>query len=178
MVKTQAPGYYRIMVGDFEVTALSDGTAQAPLGQFLNEKPELVERALAHDFLKDPVELSVNAFLINTGAKLVLVDTGDAGGMQGTGKLLENLKAAGYDPAQVDEVYITHMHGDHISGLTAKRRARISQCGGAGGAPGCRLLAQRRQAGRRTRRCQTGDAGGTGHVRTLPQGRQVQALRR
>jgi len=59
------------------------------------------------------VEVSVNAFLINTGPKLVLVDTGDAADMEGTGHLQENLKAAGYDPAQVDEIYITHMHGDH-----------------------------------------------------------------
>lgn len=121
MVKTQAPGYYRIMVGDFEVTALLDGTMMVPVKDFLTGvTPEQVEQALARNFLKDPVELSVNAFLINTGAKLVLVDTGEGAGMEGMGHLQENLKAAGYEPSQVDEIYITHMHGDHISGLTAK----------------------------------------------------------
>lgn len=69
-------------------------------------------------FLKEPVELSVNAFLINTGAKLVLVDTG-GGAVFGPslGHLLPNLKASGYQPEQIDEVYITHMHRDHVAGL-------------------------------------------------------------
>ena len=121
MVRTQAPGYYRIMVGDFEVTALLDGTAKLPFKDFMNGiTPARLEQALARDFLEDPVEVSVNAFLINTGPKLLLVDTGDAADMEGTGHLQENLKAAGYDAAQVDEIYITHMHGDHISGLTIK----------------------------------------------------------
>lgn len=121
MVKTQAPGFYRLMVGDFEVTALLDGTMMLPFKDFMNDiTPAQFEHALARDFLKDPVEVSVNAFLVNTGSKLVLVDTGDAAGMDGTGRLQENLKAAGYDPSQVDEIYITHMHGDHISGLTVK----------------------------------------------------------
>jgi glyoxylase-like metal-dependent hydrolase (beta-lactamase superfamily II) len=121
MVKTQAPGYYRLMVGDFEVTTLLDGTMMVPMKGLLNDiTPAQLEHALARDSLKDPVELSVNAFLINTGPKLVLVDTGAGGGMDGTGHLLESLKSAGYEPSQVDEIYITHMHGDHISGLTVK----------------------------------------------------------
>jgi glyoxylase-like metal-dependent hydrolase (beta-lactamase superfamily II) len=118
MVKTQAPGFYRVMVGNFEVTALLDGTMMLPFKDYMNDiTPAQFEHALARDFLKDPVEVSVNGFLINTGSKLVLVDTGLAGGMEGTGHLDENLKAAGYQPSQVDEIYITHMHGDHISGL-------------------------------------------------------------
>ena len=75
-------------------------------------------RAGALSYLKDPVDASVNAYLINTGSKLVLVDTG-AGTLFGptVGKLLANLRAAGYQPEQVDEVVITHMHGDHVGGL-------------------------------------------------------------
>jgi glyoxylase-like metal-dependent hydrolase (beta-lactamase superfamily II) len=119
--KTQAPGYYRLMLGDFEITALSDGTFPMNLGKLLTHiTPQQLEAALAHSFLKDPVEASVNGFLINTGAKLVMVDTG-AGTFFGPtlGKLLSNLKASGYQPEQVDEIYITHMHGDHVGGLLA-----------------------------------------------------------
>jgi glyoxylase-like metal-dependent hydrolase (beta-lactamase superfamily II) len=120
-LKTQAPGYYRVMLGDFEITALSDGTFAMDVGKLLkNIPPHQLDAALARSFLKDPIETSVNGFLINTGSKLVLIDTG-AGTFFGPtlGKLLANLKASGYQPDQVDEIYITHMHGDHIGGLLA-----------------------------------------------------------
>ena len=122
MVKTQAPGYYRLMVGDIEVTALSDGTVALPMSKLLNNSAgvEATEKALARAYLDDPVETSVNAFLVNTGAKLVLIDAG-AGKLFGAtlGKLLASLKASGYQPEQVDEIYITHLHPDHVGGLAA-----------------------------------------------------------
>jgi glyoxylase-like metal-dependent hydrolase (beta-lactamase superfamily II) len=119
--KTQAPGYYRLMLGAFELTALSDGIFPMETDKLLtNIKPEELDAALARSFLKNPVEASVNGFLINTGSKLVLVDTG-AGTLFGptVGRLIANLKASGYGPDQVDEIYITHMHGDHVGGLSA-----------------------------------------------------------
>ena len=121
MVKTPAPGYFRMMLGDFEITAVSDGTVDLPVDKLLQGvKPAAVDAALAKSFLKSPLETSVNAFLINTGSKLVLVDTGAAGLFGPTlGKFVANLKAAGYQPEQVDEIYLTHMHGDHVGGLAA-----------------------------------------------------------
>lgn len=118
-LKTQAPGYYRMMLGDFEITALSDGTVDLPVDKLLtNARPHQVERALQRHYLRVPLETSVNAYLVNTGAKLVLIDSGAAGLFGPTlGRLAANLKAAGYQPEQVDEVYITHMHGDHVGGL-------------------------------------------------------------
>lgn len=120
-VKTQAPGYYRVMLGDFEVTALSDGTVALPVDKLLtNTTPGQIDQALKRSFVKAPLETSVNGYLINTGAKLVLIDTGAAGLFGPTlGSLLANLKAAGYQPEQVDEIYITHMHPDHVGGLVA-----------------------------------------------------------
>jgi glyoxylase-like metal-dependent hydrolase (beta-lactamase superfamily II) len=119
LAKTQAPGYYRMMLGDFEVTALSDGTVGLPVDQLLtNVKPGVVKRELAASYLAVPVQTSVNGFLVNTGSKLVLIDTGAAALFGPTlGRLVANLKAAGYQPEQVDEVYITHMHPDHVGGL-------------------------------------------------------------
>lgn len=121
MVKTSAPGYYRFMLGDFEITALSDGTAIWPMKKLLtNTTPANVEKALAKSFLpsKMETETSVNSYLINTGEKLVLVDAGSAGLFGPTlGKLLLNLTASGYKPEQIDEIYITHLHNDHVGGL-------------------------------------------------------------
>ena len=77
MVKTQAPGYYRMMLGDFEVTALSDGTVMLPVNELLsNTTKGRVDRALARSGLSSPLETSVNGYLVNTGDKLVLIDAG------------------------------------------------------------------------------------------------------
>jgi glyoxylase-like metal-dependent hydrolase (beta-lactamase superfamily II) len=119
--KGQAPGWYRMALGDFEVTALSDGTVALPVDKLLtNTTPQHVQQMLARSYLQAPVETSVNGYLINTGTKLVLIDTGAAGLFGPTlGNLVNNLRASGYTPDQVDEVYITHMHADHVGGLMA-----------------------------------------------------------
>lgn len=119
MAHNPAPAFYRIMVGDFEITALSDGTIDLPMNKLLNQDSRKTDQALARAFEHNPLETSVNTYLINTGSKLILIDAG-AGNLFGPtlGKLLENLKASGYQPEQVDEIYITHMHPDHVGGLT------------------------------------------------------------
>ena len=122
---TQAPGYYRMMLGDVEVTALSDGTVGLHVEKLLQgTTPKKVESALAKWRLGLPLETSVNGYLINTGSKLVLIDAG-AGSLFGPtlGKLVANLQAAGYTTDQVDEIYITHMHPDHVGGLAADGKA-------------------------------------------------------
>ena len=118
-VKGQAPGWYRMALGQFEITALSDGTVKLPVDQLLsNTTPVAVNRMLARQYLKAPVETSVNGYLVNTGTKLVLIDTGAATLFGPTlGKLVANLRASGYTPEQVDEVYLTHFHPDHVGGL-------------------------------------------------------------
>ncbi len=125
LATTQAPAYYRMMLGEFEITALSDGTVELPVDKLLTHtSPAHVEKSLSRVYLKAPVETSVNSYLINTGAKLILVDTG-AGHLFGPtlGKLINNLRAAGYQPEQIDEIYITHMHPDHIGGLADGEKA-------------------------------------------------------
>jgi glyoxylase-like metal-dependent hydrolase (beta-lactamase superfamily II) len=121
IVKSQAPGYYRVMLGDFEITALSDGTMNLDVAKLLKEPEEETKAALTNSFLRNPVETSVNAFLINTGTKLVLVDVG-GGAFFGSSlnQLLPNLRAAGYTPEQIDDVLITHMHRDHVGGLSSR----------------------------------------------------------
>jgi glyoxylase-like metal-dependent hydrolase (beta-lactamase superfamily II) len=113
------PGYYQIMVGNVEVTSLSDGTVFRSAQKLLTHtSPAEIKTALTAAYLKDLVELSVNAYLIKLDNKLILIDTGsgDLFG-KGTSHLTESLSAAGYRMAQIDAVLITHAHIDHIGGL-------------------------------------------------------------
>src|SRR5947207_10996339 len=76
-IKTQAPGVFRMMLGDFEITALSDGTVPLDFHKLLTRTtPAEIDALLARDYLEHTLETSINAFLINTGSSLVLVDTG------------------------------------------------------------------------------------------------------
>lgn len=118
MAKTPAPGWSRVMLGQFEITPLSDGTVDLPVDKLLAQDAKKTTDALSKAHLKTPLETSANAYLVNTGSKLVLIDSG-AGSFFGPtlGRLVANMKAAGYAPEQVDEIYITHFHGDHAGGL-------------------------------------------------------------
>lgn len=120
------PGFYQMRLGAYQITALSDGVNPLPAARVLtNVEGGALRVALEKDYLQDPVETSHNGFLLNTGRELILIDAG-AGSLMGPslGKLVANLRAAGYEPDQIDEVYITHMHPDHIGGLAnGKERA-------------------------------------------------------
>jgi glyoxylase-like metal-dependent hydrolase (beta-lactamase superfamily II) len=119
ITRKSGPGFYRVMLGDFEITVISDGTFREPVDTLLtNTTKAVVDQELKENFESSPYEMSDNCFVVNTGRKLILIDTG-AGSLMGPtlGHLLPNLAAAGYRPEQVDEVYITHLHPDHIGGL-------------------------------------------------------------
>ena len=119
MQKVQS-GYLHVMVGKFEVTAISDGTVDLPIEKLLKEPVNVTKTALKRSFLEVPTETSDNAYLINTGEKLILVDTG-AGQLFGPtlGKLASNVRAAGYELDQIDDIVLTHLHPDHVGGLMA-----------------------------------------------------------
>lgn len=120
---TKTRGVYRMILGDFEVIALSDGISRRSVDQQLqllqgdrDKNRELLLRA----YPDGQVESTVNSYLIDTGSKLVLVDTGNGRmGSPTMGKVWDHLRLAGYQPEQIDEVYLTHMHGDHVGGLIA-----------------------------------------------------------
>ena len=121
----QAPGFYRYKVGDIQVNAISDGanTFAIPDGFVLNAKKEDISAALEKAFLpKDKVTIHFNPLVLNTGGKVVVIDTGNGPGAftaskGSVGQFAANMAAAGFDAKAVDMVVISHFHGDHVNGL-------------------------------------------------------------
>ena len=118
--KAQVPGYFRMPVGRFTVTALYDGSVDIDSALLGGAGKGTIRSSLAHAFLPTtaPVQTAVNAFLVDTGKNTILVDTGTAR-LFGPrlGCLLDNLRAAGYRPADIDTILLTHLHPDHAGGL-------------------------------------------------------------
>lgn len=121
----QVAGWFRLMIGDYEVTALNDGFSHLSPKRLLNISQQSAAQQLHQHFIesKNGVTNPFNAYLINTGKALVLIDSG-AGDCFGSesGHLLENLRASGYQPEQIDAVLITHMHSDHLCGVSRNGR--------------------------------------------------------
>lgn len=124
-IGTQNAGWYRYKLGDFEITVVTDGANTNKLADnyINNVSRDEVNAALEADFLEpNEVTHAYTPVVINTGKRLVAIDTGLGVGMFAkskgqVGQYHRNLAAAGIDAKNIDAVVISHFHGDHINGL-------------------------------------------------------------
>jgi glyoxylase-like metal-dependent hydrolase (beta-lactamase superfamily II) len=119
-------GFNRLKIGDFTVTVLSDG--QSPPGPLLPnwganpDRQEDFKKTLSENFINPALARNnFNPVVVDTGKNKVLFDTGLGPQAQAgapIGRLLENMKNAGLSPSDIDTVFITHGHPDHVQGMT------------------------------------------------------------
>ncbi len=123
----QVPGFYRLNVGDLEVTSLYDGSGKFE-PHWLKGKERIIT-AVSKTAQKEPhfLDGQESAFLVNTGKQLILVDAGAGQWFGGGayGRMETSLRSAGYTPEQVDLELVTHLHSDHIGGLTTRDGKRV-----------------------------------------------------
>jgi glyoxylase-like metal-dependent hydrolase (beta-lactamase superfamily II) len=123
----QAPGFYRYKVGSYECTSINDGARSFPMPDtFVTNVPkeEALAAADAAYMPKGMVTVPFNPQLINTGNKLILIDSGNGvatfePSKGAVGRTLQNLAAAGVDPKSIDVVLMSHLHPDHTNGIRA-----------------------------------------------------------
>ncbi|QFU09520.1 N-acyl homoserine lactonase [Rhodobacteraceae bacterium THAF1] len=125
---TNLPDAQRIHVGDIRITCLSDGPLPLGVEQLTGvDEPEYARLLRLHHHDPETWRSGLNAFVIETGDRKILVDAGVAGNMgDHTGRVPANLKAAGFAPEDIDTVFVTHLHPDHIAGLMDGGTARFS----------------------------------------------------
>jgi glyoxylase-like metal-dependent hydrolase (beta-lactamase superfamily II) len=121
----QAPGFYRYKVGSHEVTVVTDGVNAQPLADnfVINAKKDEVNAALEGAHMeRDKLAVPYNPIVVNTGSKLVVIDTGTGEAnfertKGAAGQFQRNLAASGIDRNAIDAVIVSHFHGDHVNGL-------------------------------------------------------------
>lgn len=116
---TSPAAFQHIRVGDIDVFALLDSRISGPRALF----PDAEKPGADTSFGPGPFVIDVNCFAIRTGGKLYLVDAGSGPWRGEPGQLLPAMRAARLDPAEVDAILMTHMHGDHAGGLTTPEGA-------------------------------------------------------
>lgn len=112
-------GYFRFQLGEFACLCLSDGSHDYPMQTFFTNAPEAELKAALHQYNlpTDYITTPYTNLVVDTDDRRVLVDLGAGALAPRTGKLLQNMHAAGIPPNSIDSVLITHAHPDHIGGM-------------------------------------------------------------
>jgi len=123
----------RITLGEFELTAVTDGLYYLDGGGFFGVVPKVLwEKKLKADE-QNRVPTGLNSVVLRGKGKTILIETGIGNKLPGKmariygqpAKLLENLAAAGVSPEDVDIVINSHLHFDHCGWNTVRQNSKI-----------------------------------------------------
>lgn len=124
--RNQPPGLYHLALGDMTVTAVNDGTYDANFDLITGIDAGECERLEQASFRPVPPKMTMNAFLVQSGKRKMLIDAGCGVSMGPTlGMLYRNLFSIGVEPEDIDTILVTHPHPDHVNGLIDAEGAAI-----------------------------------------------------
>ena len=114
----QSPGFFRMALGRYTVTAVYDGYIELNSKLFKGRPPAQISRLLRQARQPGTITTPVNAFVLDDGSQVILIDAGGSAALSSSmGKLTSSLKMSGYDPKDISVVLLTHLHPDHIGAL-------------------------------------------------------------
>src|SRR5262245_13007447 len=117
----QAAAFYRHKIGSFELTAVHDGVwlREIEYDFVRNVGWNAVAFAMADAHMAPRIlPTPFTPVVVNTGSRLVLIDTATGGQFpEQSGSFMANLAAAGINPKAIDVILISHFHADHINGM-------------------------------------------------------------
>jgi glyoxylase-like metal-dependent hydrolase (beta-lactamase superfamily II) len=119
----QKGNVYKFNIGKMEVIALSDGTVPIDIFKLFGENDiNKIKDLIKSAYLENPVETSITTYLIRSEDRIILIDTGSGElfGPKHGGSLVNSLNAAGFNPEQITDILLTHIHNDHSGGLSIK----------------------------------------------------------
>ena len=125
---------HRLTLGDFELTAVSDGTYRLDGGAFFGVVPKVMWEKKVRADAENYVPVGLNSVVVRTGEHTVLIETGIGNKMPDRlikifgqpAKLLDNLARAGIAPEDIDVVINTHLHFDHCGWNTSLRDGKVA----------------------------------------------------